>query len=369
MRGTPTPLAAGVLLCAAVCIAAQDTKTPAGVRPQAGAEWKLPATQSDLIGEPTGSADGRLICFAVMSFPRESPPAAGGPQVKFWMLETTSGKLTDLGELLSKKVKRPGLRWAKGVPSPDGRHILALAMVTARAPKMAPYVLTLQSGAVHKVAEAGPMFAVWSKDKLYVSMAGEDGKLGPIRVHDPTTARSTQLKVCGLVAAVEPTGKFLVCACDPDSPAKALGLEAMPKAQTCMVSPEGKVLAKLASSEEMSRPPVISPGGKYLALGRQKWHGHERPPELLGTRIISADGKTQRDVKAATPLAVTDKGELVVLVQVPPGGPDVAKFIDPAGKAVTLATSVRSAIVCGDLLFYVPADTAPKLKAVALKKP
>jgi len=368
MGSTATAFVTGMMVCAAACIASEDGGTAAGGRPRAGAEWKLPAKQSDTIDELAGSADGRLICFAVVSIPPEPQPAAGGLQVKWWMLETSTGKLTDLGELLNKKVKRQGLRWLKAVPSPGGKYILLLARVARGQPKMAAYLLTLETGAVAQLARGMPLLAAWSKDRAYIGFAGMDGTIGPVRAVDPVTGKSTELKVCGLVAGADPTGGFLVCACDPDDPTKPLTREGFSKAWACIVSPDGKVLAKLVSSNEMSRPPEVSPGGKYLAFERQKWHGRWRSPELLGTRIVSADGKTQRDVKAGAPLAVTDKGELVSGVAGPLGAPAPVKFIDLAGKAVTLAPNAKAAMVCGDLLFYVPAGEPAKLKTVALKK-
>jgi hypothetical protein len=234
---------------------------------------------------------------------------------------------------------------------------------------MAGYLLTLETGAVRQLGEGMAMFGAWSKDRLYISFGGMDGTLGPVRTVDPVTGKSTELKVCGMVAAAEPTGRFLVCgACDPDDPTKPLTREGFSKARACIVSPNGKVLAKLVSSDEMSGPPEVSPGGKYLAFERQKWHGRQGPPKLLGTRIVSADGKTQRDVKEGPPLAVTDKGELVAADE-GPVWPTAIKYIDLAGKAVTLAPNAMAAIVCGDLLLYVPHGEPPKLKAVAIKKP
>jgi len=336
-------------------------------RTRPATEWKLPTKPTDNLVQLTASANARLICFTVMSS-RRLGPAQEGPRFKAWMLDANTGKFTDLGDLIAKKLKQPGIGCHAAVPSPDGNHVVLMTRRTGPRLKMTAYLLTVEGDTVRKLIEGMPVLVAWSRDSLYVSCAGADGGFGPVRKYDPTTGEFVNLKVCGMVAAVEPAGKFLVCACDPEDPTKPLRREETRNARMLTITEEGEVLSTLAQANELSEAPVLSPNGMYLAFQRQVSRGRHGPPQMLGTRVVSADGKVQWETQSSVaPVAVTDSGGLIASVKNRSGPGAVIQLIDRAGQGALLAANASGAIVCGDRLFCIVRGVRPKLKVTPLK--
>lgn len=331
------------------------------------AEWKLPANEDSIIDGLAVSADGEKVFFTIMNFSEEDPRRA--PDIKCWMLETKKGKLTNLSDVMNKKVKTRGLIWEQAYPSPDGKHVQMKTRTAGKPRKQLDYLLTLKDGKVRKLIEsAPPMFIVWGGGKLYIGCVRADKKLGPIRSFDPLKGTSSELKVCGLPAAADPKGRFIICGCNPDTPAKPMTKAEFRKAFMVLVTPEGKVLLKLVAINEMSDLPVLSPSGKYVAFSRQKWDNPRQPPKLLGIEILSTDGKIKRTIKGkAIPLAVTDAGEVIATVRVSWDSPASVKFFDVAGKSRTVVAETKAAVVAGNRLFYVTPGKQPVIKSVPLK--
>ena len=361
-----TVFAAAAGMCIATVPAPDGAQARAASRPRPEAEWELPAEESGAIVELTGSADGGVICFTVIRS-RQGRPSAGGPLLTCWMLDTASGKLTNMSSLLSERLKPQPFQWYKMTPSPDGKHVLATGMLDDYSRARVIYLLTLATGEVSKVVQRSPGYAVWSTGKAYLSGVVPGGNVGPIRVWDPSGRDTVELKICGMVAAAAPDDSFLVVACDPNAPTTPLSPERVNAAPMCIVRPSGEIVARLARTNEMSRPPEISPNGEYLVFERHEWLGHRRPPRMLGMRIVSVDGRTIREISTGTPVAVTNKGEVIAAVRASDGGQTVIQRIDVEGRAVTLAPgATNAAIVRNDVLFYVTSGPDRKLKALPL---
>ena len=369
----------GVLGVCVVCLAAGAVwLLPASAgekttRPASGpSEWKVPLKHYDYLAGLSAGAEGRLVCLSGVHAPPpiKSAPPPGGPFC--WLLDTTSGKTTDVMKHLADKAKIKGQSVEPAIPSPDGKHLALVAMTdTGRPPsKILAYVVDLTSGAVRKLYEGSGVQMAWCGPHLMVCTGDAKGQIEALKRVDPATGKAEALKVHCFLGGADPKGTYLVCGCLPDALDKPFTLpELGSKGALALLSPGGKILRKVAPLSELSRMPVISRGGKYLAFGREKSENPRRPPKPLGFRVISADGKVSRDVPGhLDPVGVTDAGD--VIARVVPTRPDAKpaiKWFGADGKQRTLVPDARSAAVCGSRLFYVTAGKQPMLKCIPLK--
>ncbi len=377
-----------ILIVSAVCVgvlvwsaiqtgAAEPPKKPTTKPTTRPTEWKLPVGEGNhRIDELTAADDGRLVFFKILHFDKKDMRAGHGPDVKCWMLNTKSGKFTNLGELMNNKVQRNGLVWGPAIPSPDGKHavIIARPPLGEGPPQNSAYLLTFKNGEIRKLVENSPVIVpAWGREKLYISHLGADKRLSPIKIFDTVGGKSTDLKICGFVAAVDPKGKFFICGCDPDNPTRPITKAEFRKASMVLVTPEGKVLSRLVTVRDMRALPLMSQGGKYVAFSCLKRNKPPQPPKMwIG--IWSTNGKVKRTVKErGWPLAVTDRGEVVAMMIGHQGGlPFSVKFFDAAGKSLMLVKEAKAATVSGGRLFYVTPGKQPVIKSMPLpsaKKP
>jgi len=375
----------GVLGAAVVCLVAGAAWLWPGIaggqairpttQPTSGpTEWKIPLGQFDFLSELSVSADGRLVCLTGMGTgPSGSPgPGPRGGEGFCWVLDTATGKRIDVMKLLADRAKIKAQGVEPAMPSPDGKHLALVAMTGSGAPpfKSLGCVVDLKTLAVRKVAEGAMVQLAWSGPHLVVSAIDAKMQVGALRRVDPATGKSQALKVHGVLAGADPKGTYLVCGCLPDALDKPAAMPQLAgKGTIALVTPTGKVLRKVMPFSELSRMPVISPGGKYLALGREKSEDPRRPPKLLGFRVTSADGKASRDVPGnLDPAGVTDAGD--VIARVIPVGPKVKasmKWFGADGKQRTLVDNAKAGVVCGKRLFYVTTGKQPMLKCNPLK--
>ena len=373
----------GVLGAAVVCLVAGAAWLWPGIaggqairpttQPTSGpTEWKIPLGQFDFLSELSVSADGRLVCLTGMGTgPSGSPgPGPRGGEGFCWVLDTATGKRIDVMKLVTDKFKIKAKTMGLALLSPDGRYVALSVGPGGPSFKSLRCVVDLKSRAVRKLYEGPGGPSAWCGRHLYVSAIDAKMQVGALRRVDPATGKSQALKVHGVLAGADPKGTYLVCGCLPDALDKPAAMPQLAgKGTIALVTPTGKVLRKVMPFSELSRMPVISPGGKYLALGREKSEDPRRPPKLLGFRVTSADGKASRDVPGnLDPAGVTDAGD--VIARVIPVGPKVKasmKWFGADGKQRTLVDNAKAGVVCGKRLFYVTTGKQPMLKCNPLK--
>ncbi len=358
-------LVVALILASSGSAGANENERDGNSRSSTEFTWSLPAQPRDRVIELAGSADGLILCFTTIRYPRGGA-STGIPAFTCWMLDTETGKITDLSAMMNKKLECQAASWSRAVPSQDGKHILLTGDQGMAHNETVIYVLATSNGAVRKLAQGDVCMAVWSGDVAYISSSDANGRLGPIGAYQPSREDVEAIEVHGLVVAAAPDGAYLVAACDPDALGERLAAERLDSVPICIVHPPSKVVAKLVKSLELSQPPEISPNGKYLVFGRQQWFGDRRPPKNLGMRVITADGDVQWDLAEGDPVAVTDHGEVVAAFPTDGVGHAAIRLVGPRGDATTLAAAATAAIVRGGKLFYVTPGES-KLKAVSVK--
>jgi len=335
-------------------------------------EWKVPLKQFDHIGMVSASADGRVVSLIWTRRSPSGPPGMAGESIFCWVLDTASGKTTDMLKLLADKAKIKARHVLPARPSSNGRYLALSVLTGSRFPfKNLACLVDLKTLTVRKVAESLEVPAAWCGRHLVVSTIDAKSQAQALRRFDPATGKSEALKVHGWLAGADPKGTYLVCGCLPDALDKPAAMENVhsDKGAVALVTPGGKVLRKVMPFSELSGVPVISPAGKYVAIGRRKSERPRRPRKLLGFRVISTDGKVSRDVAGSLePLGVTDAGD--VIARVVPVGPKVKPSIEwfgADGKQRTLVDDADAGVVCGRRLFYVTTGKIPMLKCIPLK--
>lgn len=325
-------------------------------------EWQLPMQPNDRLIEMFGSGDGEVVSFTIMRYGRNQRM----PQATPWMLNTSTGKLTNLLEAVGQDPEAEQSPASQAGPSPDGKHVLVMRLIRQEPVKLGGFLFTADSTDVHKLTEGMPLTSAWSGTKLLLSAAGDDNKVGRIQAYDPQTREMGDLPVCGLVVAAHPGGKYLLAACNPDAPDEPLDRSELGDCWICIVDMEGTVVAKLVSSDELSDRPVISPNGKYIAFERQRWENPMQPPEILGTRIATSDGETVKDYPDVAPVAVGDDGTLTAAVVGENRTFAAIHLISPTGQNDRLVRRAVAAIVAGERLFYVSPDEPTMLKSLPM---
>ena len=277
-----------------------------------------------------------------------------------WLLDTKTGKFTDLSKLLAAKVKKKGLICVGIALSPSGEFVALAACDTAVLKAAGPgkaltqtvYLLKRADGSIRKVADGLAVPPIWNGGKVYVHRGGE--KVGPVTEIDAATGKERIIKIGGIVFGTGPDGKSLLAACDPAAPTKPVPPKAFDRAELVIVTPGGKVLWQMEGFQDMAGLLRLSPGGKYLAFGREKWLEDPSPPKWLGVQVMSWGGKVKRTIKDyGDALAVTDGGEVVLRMHDEPKHGGLLKLVKLDGSSRVLVKVSQAAGVGGGRLFYV----------------
>jgi Tol biopolymer transport system component len=276
------------------------------------------------------------------------------------LADLKTGKLSPISELLSKSQAGMAVRPQM---SPDRKELLLTWLARG---DVAIYAIGLSGGKPIKVASE--MEGAWAGNRVALSGPTKEGKVSTIRMVDPATGQSTELPVRGMVVAGLPDGSLLVGG-NPKAPTAELsGREALATGRLFRVTADGKVLADLAAMGVVSSPPVVSPGGKYIAFQSKPADAPEGPKTKYSFTILSTNGKGKRELATPYfPLTMTDDGAALVILNVsdPDNMRDVS-WITKDGKAVKQAIKAVSAALIGKSVVYATNEGGPAIKTTPL---
>ena len=182
----------------------------AGIAGAESGEWKLPdKIDISATSMQVSSNHGHVLFLELgKSSRRTSEILRSVFPSAYWSLDTQSGELTNLLDLLETEEDEGKLMVRPRGFSADGKHVLLMAVrikqKQARRAKqrgLSAYIVTLQSGAVQKIGER-IVSAAWVGNKAALSGLEGTGtrlKIGRIKLVDPADASTTELNVGGLI--------------------------------------------------------------------------------------------------------------------------------------------------------------------------
>lgn len=346
-----------MILAISILTSSGIAKTPPGAKRQ----WPVPLPASTHVALHV-AAEGRLAFLVSRTADRAAV---------CHVFDTNNGKIKDLR---TAQIGADEASFDTFLPSSDGKYLLLAHGGRSALRKMlrTHYVLTLATGAVRKLGEAGhsALRAAWAGGKLYTShlVMPRGDVLEPIGVFDAATGTSADLKVYGVVAAVEPRQKLVVCLCDATAPTRPMKLNRITAQMSALavVTTEGKLSTQLCPRRALWGRAVLSPGGRFVACMRvQERLLGQRPRTII--QIWDITGGQKRAIpENETLLAVTDTGAVVTERAAGRGRLKTIKLrpLKTAGR--TLAQDARTAAVAGGTLFYTTGTQKLVLEAVPL---
>ena len=388
-------MCAGALVWSAAQTGAADKPKKPTTQP---VEWKLPKGTIVLPGaELHVTADARYVFFTETKWSRQDVAAGRQPKDVCWMLETRTGELTKVTDLLAKATKGEKFEIFSLKPSPDGKYVLLTVRKAGWADwsptpdftdpttvpstidrmTMTAFLVSLEDKKVRKLAEASRIDPpCWFGGRVAFSRVAKGGFFQPICLFDPAGKdKPVQWKVRGMLADANDKTKIILCSCDPDDPSKSSTFVLENKHLVAMTV-QGKVLRRLGRADLVNSKPLLSPKAVYAAFQKSKTRaGFGKLPTGLYVQVMAVKGKEAWKInESAEPIAVSDNGKVITIGDVyafdEKGAP--IKIWDKQGKSRTLVKGVQAATVAGGRLFYVTPGEQPVIKSMPLpssKKP
>ena len=352
----------------------------AGIAGAESGEWKLPdKIDISATSMQVSSNHGHVLFLELgKSSRRTSEILRSVFPSAYWSLDTQSGELTNLLDLLETEEDEGKLMVRPRGFSADGKHVLLMAVrikqKQARRAKqrgLSAYIVTLQSGAVQKIGER-IVSAAWVGNKAALSGLEGTGtrlKIGRIKLVDPADASTTELNVGGLIVCGHPDGRMLVYGCDATEPAKEVSRQSLARAKLVVITTEGEVLREVEAA-----PPtavrhdqlILSPNGKYAAF-REGNLRRGRRPRSVKVRVMTTNGDEDKVInEAATPIGMTDDGRVVTLGHVFDSKGAAVKLWDKELNSRTVVEEAAAAAVAGAQLYYLTTGEQQLIKRVEL---
>ena len=314
----------------------------------------------------------------------------------YWLLDTQTGKLTNILDLLpvaegdGKLLVKP-----RGL-SANGRYALVLAerikQSKAKAQRKKGYtafLVTLARGSVEKIGEK-VVHAAWIGNKISLSSLSRSGQeddkkdtddkkdkkekgghsTRKMMFFDPVTKSTTELEMRGIIISGHPDGTLIVFGCRLKKMTKAMNLLDLRDSKMAVINMKGKVLRKLKvkplEGPAPSRP-IFSDNGKYFAF-RQGRLVRGRKPKKVKVRVIATTGDEEQTIKEiGTPIALTDDGRVIIVGNVFEAEGAPVKVWDRDLNSRTVLDHVAAATVVGNQLFYVTAGESALVKSTMLE--
>jgi hypothetical protein len=365
---------AGVLVV--ICAVAWPGYSDGAARPAKERQWSVPVRTRGHGVSMWAAGDGKRVFVSETSMARGKDGRIKR-STRLVMLETGTGKCTDLVKSLAKVVRVSRLR--SHLPSPDGKHVLFVDSPAEESRSAQAWLFNIDSGKARMLAAASHISPIWGGAKLYLSCVDATDKIGPVRVFDTSGKKLRTLKICGLVSGADAKGKLLVCLHNPNELDQALlGLADIRNAELGLFTLESNPYADIAPLKKIPHAVIFSPGSKYLAVQdidlKASWgmaiRGASRADRATISHLLVmkiGDKQTRRITGVEEPLFVSDTGSVIAASV--RGGADrhTVKMWDPKGAVRTLARDVKLACVSGNTLYYLTRADKPKLRAVPIK--
>ncbi|HUS48405.1 MAG TPA: hypothetical protein VM098_09800, partial [Phycisphaerae bacterium] len=291
------------------------------------------------------------------------------PKSACYLVDTQSGKVSNVADLLGQDGKQKDLMIDEATPSPDGKHLLVHGVIMRPGGGQRVWMAKPADGNAKQIAKGMMIRAVWVGGKAAISEVEMRGTVKRIGLFDPASGKTEPTKIYGLVASADANGQVMVVACNADDPTKPFSMRDRKEGDAVTMTPQGKVLGKL---KDMGTPPLFSPNGKLLTYQVNVWAPGgpaAGPPKETRMDVMSVRGTDVRKInKQGMPMHVGDDGSLYALIF--PGGLEGQPLVrfDAKGNATTIVKAARAAGAGGGRLFCVTGKDKNVLKAVPLPK-
>ena len=320
--------------------------------------------------------DGGFVVFEQTN-PAPADPQKPSPRSVYFIVNISTWQGTPLLTLLPEDVRQIQTQITNVEPSANGQQLL---VVLATGPEhYEAHVLGVYSGTSSKIGAARRVTAIWAGNDIAMSTHSEKG-LDALSIVSPQGQVKRTLDVHVEPVGASADGGVLLVRGFPKDLKAVARTEDMPSASILTIDANGNVLREIGPTAMAGEKPVISAGGKYVAMQRQPqqagqtitFGGIPMSTDPVETRhvllVISTKGDEQViHPSSAIPLSVNDSAQVVALSSVvPPGGTWVRLFA-PGGESDIIAQGVRAAAVASGNLVAVSAGNVPIFGAMQME--
>ena len=333
----------------------------------------------------------------------------------YWMLNTKSGKFSNLMELLPVPEGKGKLLVKPCGISANSQYSLVLAerikqskAKEQRKKGYMAFLVRLADGSVEQIGEE-VVHAAWVGNRIALnhlrrkseeadaeaetsadSEADEDAeddgkkkkkrKLGLVKVvsnrrtqrmtlYDPEARSTTRLESRGIIIGGHPDGILLVFGCKVKDPTKPTGIDVLRGAKMAVINFEGEILRSLdikpLSGYAPSRP-ILSSKGKFVAF-REGRLARGRKPKKVEIQVIATTGEEERTIEeVGTPIGLIDDGRVIIVGNVFNADGAAVQVWDEELNSQTVLENVGAAALAGNQLFYLTTGENPAIRSIRL---
>ena len=343
-------------------------------------QWKLPEGIEIDPHSLRASADRKHLLFLEMGSRSKSSfevlrrlyPSA------YWMLKTKNGKMTNLLELLDVEEGDGDLLVRPCGLSADGKYALILAGRIERSrikrqlrDGLGAYVVHLQSAKARKIGDEVGL-AVWVGNHAALSRIrgqGKERKIEKIELVNPADGSFRLLNISGMVICGHLDGRMLVHGADPEDPSQAVEVSKLGKAEMIVITTEGKLMRRLGIVPPVDARPdqlILSYNGKYVAF-REGHLRRGRKPKNVNVRVMTTAGDEDWTIEeAATPIGLTDLGQVITVGNVFEDEGAAVKVWLNATQSYEVVNGAAAAALAANEVFYLTVGQNPLIKSLLL---
>lgn len=271
------------------------------------------------------------------------------------LLDIRTRRTTDLLTLLKDATGTVFSEIASVTFSPDGNYAAVVAENTGRCTAL---LLSLSDKKVQRLGQADSVGTWWGGDSLYLSIY-QEMMLGPIVEVNTATGKTAGTKLAGALLGITGDGKWLLCICDPQNPARPLSSSEFQSGIVYKVARDGQVGGAICPAKEAVTSPQLSDNGRYFARVLPPSASslvQDVPSVTCKVAPLAGEDSPREFPVRGSLVGVSNRGQAVVLMPVN-GNAGIVQVFDMEGKPRTLATA-QAATVVGNSVYYVASENS-----------
>ncbi len=254
----------------------------------------------------TAVADGKYLFLVT----QDAEGSAG------WVVNTRTTKELRLDTAIATSLGLEKMQVLSLSPSPDGLFVAASYVTDPQTTEQSCCLYSFRSGKAVKLVTGQAVRSAWAGQKLLLSTLDDRKETRPVYLLDVASRRTEKMGLSGMVSMASADGEAILAGFDPDRPERAMGQLAYQEAWLCVVSPEGKLTAKIEQNMHVLGQAVISPSGKYVAYMRARRRSAIARPQAMGVQVTQVGKEQGRLITAPlSVLGVSDDGAVTCVSQ------------------------------------------------------
>lgn len=233
-----------------------------------------------------------------------------------WVVNTRTAKELRLDTVIAKSLGLEKMQILSLSPSPDGTFVAASYVTDAQTTEQACCLYSFRSGKAVKLITGQAIRSAWAGEKLLLSTLDDRKETRPIYLLDVASRRTEKMGLSGMVSMASADGEAILAGFDPERPERSMGQLAYQEAWLNVVTPAGKLTAKIEQNMYVLGQAVISPSGKYVAYMRARRRSAIARPQVMGVQVTQVGQEQGRLITAPmSVLGVSDDGTLTCVSQ------------------------------------------------------